>query len=267
MRPLYIKGATDKKINLDGPALKVIAREQADRYIPLKKISRITSIGRVEWQTEALLACCKRKIPITFMDGKAQIQGQLAPPINNSQPINAEQLLEEYLYDLQSPEKYRQWLQALETQQIAKLPAQYRNNEHNPEKIKQAIYQKLFPLVIAQKLKAYENKLTALIYEKTSASLLENGISNTHNDLQLRGINLSQDIAHLALWQLQKSKITYIKKQHKIAERKRGGKLRLEWQHAVELIEENKKIIEEEIELLIYRLKKHLLSEVARNGY
>ncbi len=75
--PLYIAPAGEAWVELDGPALKIVQIDKAERLYPLGRLSRIFVQRRVEWSTEALLACAERGIVIVFVDDDGGVMGRL----------------------------------------------------------------------------------------------------------------------------------------------------------------------------------------------
>lgn len=76
MKPLYIRGA-DTRVELDAPALKIRIPEQADAWLPLRRISRVISATRVGWTSEALLACAAEGISVSFLADDGQVVARL----------------------------------------------------------------------------------------------------------------------------------------------------------------------------------------------
>lgn len=75
MKPLYLDSAEVRRVHLEGPALRVRSRHQADVFFPLGRIARITVVGQVHWHPAALIACMHRDIPITFLSREGGIEG------------------------------------------------------------------------------------------------------------------------------------------------------------------------------------------------
>jgi hypothetical protein len=76
-KPLYLIPAVETWVGLDGPALRVSSVEQAERFFPLRRIGRIHTSTRVEWEMAALLACAGNGIPVVFVDEDGRIQARL----------------------------------------------------------------------------------------------------------------------------------------------------------------------------------------------
>jgi hypothetical protein len=76
-RPLYLDPRLDSEVLLDGPALSVRVPGEAERLVPLTRISRIVANKRVQFATDSLLACAERGITLTFVGGDGRVQARL----------------------------------------------------------------------------------------------------------------------------------------------------------------------------------------------
>ena len=72
---LYLNAPGVRRVNLDGPALRIQSRGEADRFLPLARIGRIVSRGRIQWSTAALLHCLQAGIAVTFLDRDGRLLG------------------------------------------------------------------------------------------------------------------------------------------------------------------------------------------------
>lgn len=64
-KPLYLDTTAANEVALDsGIALRIRAYEKADSFYPLRRLSRVIVTGKVEWTTEALLACLEYGVPV-----------------------------------------------------------------------------------------------------------------------------------------------------------------------------------------------------------
>lgn len=71
MKPLYLYGA-QLSVRLDGPALRVTQPAHSDRWFPLRLLSRVLADEGIDWSLDALLACARAGICVTFQDGDAR---------------------------------------------------------------------------------------------------------------------------------------------------------------------------------------------------
>lgn len=87
MKTLYLDGARQTEVMLDGPALRVRTLGRADGLYPLARVSRVVVFGYAEWRTNALLACADRGIPVTFVGSGGQPRAWLVPVSPRPMPL------------------------------------------------------------------------------------------------------------------------------------------------------------------------------------
>ena len=105
--PLYIAPVGETWVELDGPALKIVQIEKAERLYPLRRLSRIFVQRRVEWSTEALLACAERGIIVVFIDDDGEVTGRLLGRPGERDELY--QRLSDFLLLPQAQGMYRWW--------------------------------------------------------------------------------------------------------------------------------------------------------------
>lgn len=76
-KPLYLDPKAPTQVMLEGPALSIRVRGQAERLFPLRRISRMLVNERTELSTAVLLACADRGITIVFVDEQGQVRGRM----------------------------------------------------------------------------------------------------------------------------------------------------------------------------------------------
>lgn len=65
---------------LDGPALRLRRPGVADVFAPLPRLSRVVVHGpRVQWRTEALMACAEAGVPVALMGRRGTLLAVLVP--------------------------------------------------------------------------------------------------------------------------------------------------------------------------------------------
>jgi len=75
-RPLYLQPSGDAYVKLDNAvALRIEVDARLAQRAPLSQISRVVSRTSVRWDSDALVACMKRGIPIHFIDAAGKAQG------------------------------------------------------------------------------------------------------------------------------------------------------------------------------------------------
>jgi len=76
-KPLYLDSKSPTRIALEGPALSIRVQGQANRLIPLRRVSRILVNERTEFSTAAFLACADRGIGVVFVTAQGEVRARL----------------------------------------------------------------------------------------------------------------------------------------------------------------------------------------------
>jgi len=111
MRPLYIKGQSETLVELDAPALKVRVADKAPQLFPLQRVSQVIVQGRVQWQTDALLACAKEGITVIFVDNQSVVARLLG---HKGERQCVLQRLAALIAHAEGEALYRTWLRSME---------------------------------------------------------------------------------------------------------------------------------------------------------
>jgi len=75
MRALYLDLAHPARVRLDGPSLLILRADRARTRHPLTRLARVVTTARVDWQTEALIACLERGVPVVFTGADGRLAG------------------------------------------------------------------------------------------------------------------------------------------------------------------------------------------------
>ena len=67
-QPLYLEPQRPTRLRLDGPALIVQTEQQAERNLPLRRLSRIVAGPQVQIDTDVLIACARHGIVLLLHD-------------------------------------------------------------------------------------------------------------------------------------------------------------------------------------------------------
>lgn len=115
-RPLYLDARQSTHVSLDGPALRIRVAGQAERNVPLRRLSRIVTNARAEFTTEALLACADRGITLVFLADDGEVRARVL-----GTPGERQELRQRLLDLMARPDWrkiYRDWLYAVERQTV-----------------------------------------------------------------------------------------------------------------------------------------------------
>lgn len=126
-RPLYLDARERTFISLDGPALRILVSGQAERSVPLRRLSRIVTNPRAEFTTDALLACADRGISLVFLADDGEVRARVL-----GMPGERQELRQRMLDLMARPdwrELYRDWLYAVERQTVISVRRKLRAPE------------------------------------------------------------------------------------------------------------------------------------------
>jgi len=75
-KTLYLEGGRQPRVQLEAHSIRARVPGQADRYFPLRRLSRIVAQEGVEFDTDVLLACASQGVPlvITGRDGRTLLR-------------------------------------------------------------------------------------------------------------------------------------------------------------------------------------------------
>jgi hypothetical protein len=126
-RPLYLDARDNTVVSLDGPALRILVRGQAERSVPLRRLSRIVTNARVEFTTDALLACADRGISLVFLAEDGEVRARVLGTPGERQELR------QRLLDLMARPDWRglygDWLYAVERQTVISVRRKVRAPE------------------------------------------------------------------------------------------------------------------------------------------
>jgi len=106
MKPLYLYGRA-LAVRLDGPALRVSQPDCADRWFPLRLLSRVLAGEQTDWSLDALLACARAGICVSFQDGEARLVARVCGVPSERQELA--QRLSDLLVRPDGPVLYANW--------------------------------------------------------------------------------------------------------------------------------------------------------------
>ncbi len=109
-KPLHLDGrAAPLEVSTAGPALAV-ARGARRMQFPIARLSRILVRGRVHWEGDALALCLRQRVPVVFLDSRAQPIG--AALALQAQPGALDELLTEFVDRPHWRARYENWLRS-----------------------------------------------------------------------------------------------------------------------------------------------------------
>jgi hypothetical protein len=200
-RPLYLIAEQPIVVDFACPALRVAAAARAPTLHPLPSLSRVLCRGRVDWAAPALTACLEAGVPIVFVAGDGRVLGVLQ--VSGADVTGLGEYLRCVAESPDWPERYANWRRAQQRRLIARLCSAvgWPDPQLRPEAMRRQLDRALQRrwAAIPQRLLA---PYVPLVRAEVAAALAGAGIDPAISAGFWAGINLSEDLAQLAIWPL-----------------------------------------------------------------
>lgn len=108
--PLFLDVSVANTVALDGVALRVQTHERVDVWYPLRRLARVVVTGRVDWETQALLACLEAGVPVAFRRRDGTLIGHCLSEVSSR--VSLEALLVSAVQLPEGEGVYQRWLVA-----------------------------------------------------------------------------------------------------------------------------------------------------------
>ncbi|MBK1704379.1 CRISPR-associated endonuclease Cas1 [Halochromatium glycolicum] len=224
--PLYTAAGSDTRVRLDGRALSIQREARAEQLFPLQRIARVHSGTRVQWSSEALLACAAQGISVVFVDDEGAIAARLLP-----RPGERDELLHRFQDLLLLPhalDRYGHWL-GVSRARIAywactRLGAP--PGARDPRNGRAWIEHQAQQYAGRRGAERTRQWLRSLAYQWTAAHLSDLGFGHNTELGQAGEPSLARDLAELLMWYLEPPRVGWLRRRFDAA-RHRGEPLRL----------------------------------------
>lgn len=225
-RPLYIAAGSDTRVTLNGPALCILRDTSAEQFFPLRRVSRVHSSTRINWTTEALLACAARGIGVLFITDEGCVEARLL-----GRPGERDELLTrftDFMLLPQSADMYAHWL-VVTRRRIAAWAAgrlQAPAGARDPRACRAWIEHQAVQYAGSRGAERTRQWLRSLAYQWMAAHLNDLGFGCNTELGQVGEPSLARDLAELLMWYLEPPRIGWLRRRFDAA-RHRGQPLRL----------------------------------------
>ena len=200
-KPLYLDARSPLEIDVQGPALSVECKDLAPRWYPLARLSRIISRGPVHWSGAALCACMASAVPVLFLNMDGQPAGLCTGSLRRVAGLDEH--LETVLAAPDGLERFSDWHRSQEHRLIRHLihALGWSESPGRPREVARLLqreFQVRHGKDHAERLRWY----MSLLAVHTRQVLTDAGINPTRVGGESGGLNLGQEITHLAAWSL-----------------------------------------------------------------
>jgi hypothetical protein len=205
MRPLYVQGA-ETRVERDGPALKVACSGRAERWFPLRRISQVVSAARVDWSTQALLACAVEGITVSFLDEDG---GVLARVVGRpGERMGLRQRLADFVLRPDWRTFYEQWLAAMEqmaVRSVVRRAGISREESPTPRMMRRMFREAAMSMDLLRAFERIGGDVHGLLVALATRKLAEAGI-----DAGSEGPDLAVDLASVLFWDFQLARTAWL---------------------------------------------------------
>lgn len=213
MRPLYINGDAGTVVELDGPALKISVPERAQQLFPLSRVSRVVVTGRVNWRTDALLACAELGITVTFLDAEGNVTARCLGKGGQRQAFL--QRLSDLLARPDGKALYDGWRLAMRRMVVQSTARSLLRNKHMSVTSGELLaffvaQQGLLPM---QPVEPVYCKVRGLLSAHVAQLLHEQSLDARSELLQETWLDIRGDFSELLFWDLQVPLLLWLKSQ------------------------------------------------------
>lgn len=202
MKVLYLDGRQAMRVELDGPALRVITAGRADGRYPLARVWRVVVSGQVDWSREALTACLDEGIPITFLAPDGTPRGYCLA--HHERELRLSQRFEAYLSRSDWRAGYENWRRAEERRAILRAlrRLRVRAEDLRPARVQERLEEALAGTSYRERLRETMDYLQGLVAAQVSAELVEAGLEAGLLVGRRSGLNLVRDFTGVLKWGL-----------------------------------------------------------------
>ncbi|SFD09723.1 CRISPR associated protein Cas1 [Microbulbifer thermotolerans] len=136
-KPLIINMDEVEELRRDGPALLLRARGRSRQWFPFRRLSRILITGVPENALHTLLACCGQGVPVTILNRRGQILGQIIHPGRLPHPLG--HWMDALEAEPELDAVYKDWLENQQRRAYGLIGCFGYNSAHSAQKAQQQL--------------------------------------------------------------------------------------------------------------------------------
>lgn len=219
--PLYLAPQGEVWVGLDGPALRISRLDSAERLIPLRRVTRVHTSPRVDWEQAALLACADVGIPVLFIDDDGRVIARLLGRPGQRDELRNRML--EFLLLPEAPAMLRHWIDR-HRQRAARWAAiklGWRPSIERAAEIRRQVNKTAVRLAGPESAERSRQWLRGLAYGWMEAHLADLGFAGSTELGQVGQPALAADLTDILFWYLEPARIGWLMRRRHAAERKR----------------------------------------------
>lgn len=259
-RPAYIEPRAPLEIRLEANALHIVAAGQADRFLPLRQLSRLMVSECVRMDLAVLCACARHGIPIIV---RARDTGVVLRAVGHGTPVAD---LRQRLIDLSCNMAWQQHFRAWETANQQRIASLHRRRLRIP--VPEPARVQPVQDWLHKQARHWASKRDADLCDRL---LQENCLGRLQEELLRYGIDAASEVglhddidlvarlARLLQFQLQPLRLGWLRRRHEWAERTNQAVQPVTHRQMVRLFERHHGRVERSTRDLVNRLHRWLV--------
>jgi hypothetical protein len=242
--PLYLFSRHGVNVELDGAALKIrLKNERLDRYLPLRRLSRIIADEKAQFATAVLLACAQRGVTILFVERDKSVSARFIGQPGERQEMR--QRLLDLMQQAHWKERYQQWRYVMERNTRQQI-------QHKLRAPAQQLYSAELSAWLDRRAVELSDPLTARHSRLWLRQLVEAWMLNhlnqlglgAHSELLLDGWpDLVGDLTHILCWRIEPIRFGWLRRRYLWKVRHQRAPNSLSRRDMVNLYEKNASVI------------------------
>jgi len=217
--PLYVDIRKKVRIRLEQRALHLKTAAQADRYFPLRRLSRLLLNQRTLIDSKALLACAEESIPVIFYDDQGQIIARLSGMPGPLPTLG--QHFADFLERYDWPQRYDLWRYATERMAVIRMEKVFGIDLdiRTSLQVKRWGFRQAQRFSDAQTATDTREWMALLCYGWMAEQLQYLGIGARESELMEGGPDLVRDLSRIMAWELEPMRLGWLRRRHIWVER------------------------------------------------
>ena len=195
----------------EGSALKVSNEMQADRFFPLRRLSRVVADRRVSFETEALIYCALAGVPVLFLDQEGGIVVRVIGSGGRNDDLRRR--LEAFTAIPDWRERFHNWLWSMQRRvstTVVKRLGYPRHLAHRPKNLRDHIRRHAKSLAGTDAAAFSDQQLTQLCIGLVQKELQARGLDARDEAWQLDEVDLASVLGGLLAQRIQPIRLGWL---------------------------------------------------------